>query len=964
MTVYCGRRRQSTVIPNKPKEFTVAMTRTILLTIACLISFTVFAQKPVGTLKGKVLDKQNKLVLPSTTATLLNALDSSMIGFTVSNKEGIFEIKNIPAGAYLLNLTFTGYKDLYQPVRFSEGKPLVDLGDILLDTDTSMLAAVVVRVPPIQIKGDTTEFRASAIKTRPNATVEDLLKRIPGMEVDRDGNITSQGKDIPKIYVDGKEFFGNDPKMATRNLTADMVESVQLYDDMSEQARFNKIDDGSRQRTINIKLKKDRRKGIFGRAAAGLGNEDLYEGSFFVNNFNNNFRVSLVGNASNTNRMGMGGMMSMPMGGGKGGRGGGGMAVSGGRGGGRGGAGNTNIWGGGINFSNDWGKTLSLSGSYAVNGSNSKTNSQRQQQTFFANDSSTIENSASNSTNNNSGHNFSMRLDYRIDSMSSINIAPSLNFRQSGNNSMDSSRTRSITKAQTYDAIARRSSRESENDGLGFNNNVTFRHRFRKKGRTLTVGWQSSMNNSDMNGSNETPYYFFNPLGDTTSLTHQRQQNFNKTRSFNNTINTSITESLTDKMLWEFNYAYTNEHNTSDVDVMEYRDISKQYDSVNKSQTNYFENRNQHHKFGTNLKYTLAKGDLQVGGTIQFTTLENMSHRELFGKDSLMVQKFVNFAPNASYNYQIDRQSSIRFNYRGNTRTPNISQLQDVRDESNLLYIREGNPNLKQEFSHDLGLSFNRTNPNTFMYYSVDANAGITRNRIVNSIRLLDGGKQLSRPENINGAFNTSLSGSFSIPLKKTISGKSSPISLQANTRLSYNRDVSLLNGATNFNNNRSASQSVSFNYYKDIFDMAASGRFTYNDASFNVTQATRNRYFNQNYSLDAGCNVLKDLRLESSFDYSINSGRSDGFNQAIPLWDASVAWTFFKKKNGELKVSVVDILNQNSNVDRTVYDNYIVDSYTQILRRYFMVSFMYGFNQFGGRKGGGQNKGMRLGAG
>jgi len=214
----------------------------------------------MGAVKGKVFDKQNKLVLPSATATLFTAKDTSLIGFTMSDKTGAFEIKNIPAGSYYFTLSFTSYKEFSKIISVTADRPIADLGDIFLDNDTSMLEAVVVRVPPIRIKGDTTEFRAGAFKTRPNATVEDLLKRIPGMEVDREGNVTSQGKDIPKIYVDGKEFFGNDPKMATRNLTADMVESVQVFDDMSEQAKFNKIDDGSRQRTINIKLKKDRRK--------------------------------------------------------------------------------------------------------------------------------------------------------------------------------------------------------------------------------------------------------------------------------------------------------------------------------------------------------------------------------------------------------------------------------------------------------------------------------------------------------------------------------------------------------------------------------------------------------------------------------------------------------------------------------------------------------------------------------
>ncbi|WP_315817753.1 carboxypeptidase-like regulatory domain-containing protein [Paraflavitalea speifideaquila] len=225
--------------------------------------------KVAGSIKGKVVDVLNNLPLPDATITMMNKADSSNIGFAVADKTGAFEIKNIPAGAYLMGISFTGYAPFERSIDITATKSTFDLDTIKLHTDTTLMTSVIVTAPPITIKKDTVEFRASAFKTKPNATVEDLLKKLPGVEVDKDGNVTSQGENIPKIYVDGKEFFGNDPKLATKNLTAEMVESIQVFDDMSDQAKFTKIDDGSRQRTINIKLKKDRRKGLFGRTTVG-----------------------------------------------------------------------------------------------------------------------------------------------------------------------------------------------------------------------------------------------------------------------------------------------------------------------------------------------------------------------------------------------------------------------------------------------------------------------------------------------------------------------------------------------------------------------------------------------------------------------------------------------------------------------------------------------------------------------
>ncbi|MFI5133518.1 MAG: carboxypeptidase regulatory-like domain-containing protein [Chitinophagales bacterium] len=268
------------------------MKKTLLLFVITLF-FSAFAraQKADGSIKGKLVDTAAKQSLSDATVSVLNAKDSSLTTFTLSNKQGAFEIKGLEAGTYHLLVTYQGYVTLKKFVSITATSKLIDLGEVKMQKDYKMLGEVVVTSEaPVEIKEDTVQFNTSAFKTKPNATVEDLLKKLPGVEVDKDGNVKSQGEQIQKVYVNGKEFFGNDPKLATKNLTADMVESVQVFDDMSDQAKFTKIDDGSKQKAINLKLKKDKNKGIFGRALAAYGDQGRYEGNLSFNKFNGNER--------------------------------------------------------------------------------------------------------------------------------------------------------------------------------------------------------------------------------------------------------------------------------------------------------------------------------------------------------------------------------------------------------------------------------------------------------------------------------------------------------------------------------------------------------------------------------------------------------------------------------------------------------------------------------------------------
>ena len=408
------------------------------------------AQKADGVIKGRLVDTTTKQPISDATVSLLQARDSVLVSFTLSNKQGNFEIKGILPGQYRLLVTHEAFVEVKRDIAITDDKKQVDLGEVNPSKNYKELGGVTVsNEAPIVVKNDTIQFNASGFKTQPNATAEDLIKKLPGMEVDREGNVKSQGEQVQKVLVDGKEFFGNDPKLATKNLTADMIESVQVFDDMSEQSKFTRIDDGSRSKTLNIKLKKDRNKGYFGRASLGYGSSERYEGNLSLNKFNGDQRLSVLFNANNINKQGfsfsdiissMGGFSGFGGGGGGGGgmmMGGGGFGGGGGmmggmqmRGGGMnfiggGGGGSTGIiksLSAGLNYSDLWGSKIKVTGSYFFSDSKSQqeVNSFRQttyKKRFTGADSIANLTRENRSVNDNQNHRFNIRFEYQIDSM-------------------------------------------------------------------------------------------------------------------------------------------------------------------------------------------------------------------------------------------------------------------------------------------------------------------------------------------------------------------------------------------------------------------------------------------------------------------------------------------------------------------------------------------------------------------
>lgn len=911
------------------------MFKTILLLIfSFLIIGQIAAQKVTGAITGTVVDSSTLQKIDGATVSVLSLKDSSLIAFTLSNKNGKFAINNIAEGNYIAIISHLGLESHYEAFTIDAKKDETVLGNINLVKRYTELGEVVVQnIIPIVVNGDTVQFNASAFKTKLNATVEDLIKKLPGLQVDKEGNIIAHGKDVHKVLVDGKEFFGTDPKLATRNLTADMIESVQVFEDMSEQAKFTKIDDGNRSTTINLKLKKDKKKGSFGRALVAAGTEDRYEGNFSLNKFNDDQQFSLLANANNVNKGGM--SQASP-----GNYSGSGMQVGAVP----GGSGVNRSISSGLNFRNDIGNKLRLNGSYFFNNNNLQDQQQTYRKSFFPGDSVTLYSGITSLKSMNQNHRFNFRVEFMLDSMNSILYIPALNIQRTENFDNDSSYVITSKPGYEYLSLTNRNINTQILDGNYFTQNFLYRKKFKKPGRTFTLGWNNAFSKSKDLGYSKSPYNLYNPDGSLDRFSDQDQQSRRNIKSNNNVLSASLTEAIGNNKLLELNYAYTFNQNTSDRQTMDYNLNSKKYDISNLALTNNFENDYTASRIGANFRIHRDKFNLQLGGGVQLSELSSNSYRAITGNDSLTKQRYTNIFPTASLRYSPEKNKNVGFNYRGRSKQPSIIQLQDVEDVSNPLQVYTGNPMLDQEFNHSVSLNYTSFNKSSFKYASYNLNVTATDNKIVNSIDSARRGVQTIQPVNMDGAFNISSLATFGFPFKNS---KLAGSNINFTSSLSYNRSISMLYKKLNIGKTITASQHAGFNFnFNEKLDLGINAQIAYNRVSYSVNTFLNDDYLTQTYSTNLTWFLPLHFILQTEMDFYINSGRSEGFNQRYKTWNGYIAKQIFENNQAEIRFSVNDILDQNKNIERFNGENFIEDTRSNVLQRYFMLGFMYNLSR------------------
>jgi hypothetical protein len=944
----------------------------LLTALLLLLVVTGSAQKVAGIAKGILQDSSSATALPDATVSVVRASDSSLISFTLTGPSGNFEVRNLEAGDYILMTSFTGLKTTRQRFTISAATPVADLGVLKLERAYKALDEVVITEAPVRVSGDTIAFKADAFKTKPNATVEDLLKKLPGVQVERDGTVKAQGETVQKVYVDGKEFFSNDPKMATKNLTADMVDQVEVYDDMSEQAKFNGIDDGSRSKAINLKLKKDKKKGLFGKAYAGGGRPgERFDMGANANMFRGAMQTSLIARNNSNNSVGftlsdflgtMGGLTGGNGGGGNagGGFGGGGMGmggftvsggpggmgnIGGGSGGNLGNNGITKAAQVGLNYRDTWSRFFDINGSYSFNHINTDNEQLSYRQTFLT-DSTLIRDGMRASKNENDNHRLNMNLVYTVDSFNSIIYNPNLNYQKTFNTfSTDSISVFSQKPGgDRYLANQNLTRTNTEGDGYNWVNNLIWRHRFRKKGRTLAVTLGNTLGSTNRSIRSRFDGRSFNPGGfkwqDSTANVLNRTDG--ETENYSAAV--SYTEPIGRDKVLEFNYGYTRNRSRSERVVLGFDPATEKYAIRDERLSNSFENQNSANRFGTNLRVVKKKYNYQFGFAAQLATLEGIN----LTRNTTVRQTFTNVFPTASFNYQFARSRSLRFNYRGNTRQPNVTQLQEVPDVSNPQNVYIGNPGLSQEFTNNFTLSYNFFDIIKFRNLFAFITFSNTNNKIANAITQRPTGEQVTRPVNLDGAYTVSGVFNIGFPIKKLKGGN-----FNTNTRATFNRDVNMINNVESFTKNFTLGEDLRLSYnWKEKLDLGIGISTNYTSVRYTNLAFARNNqtFFTHVFSGDITYTFPKGFSLSTDFDYTMNTGRTDGFNQNVALWNASVAKDVFKNRKGEIRFSVYDILNRNASVNRTAFQNFIEDTRNLALRRFYMLTFTYRLNQMGGR--------------
>ncbi len=908
-----------------------------------------YAQKI--SIKGQLADSAGS-VLPSATVLILSAKDSTLINFGVTNAQGFFEIKNLVRTEYLFKVTFVGFAPLTVKVIPKPEETIVDLGLLRMEPESKVLDAVTVRAEraPVVVKKDTIEFNAESFRVKPNAMVEDLLKQLPGVEVDNDGTVRAQGEQVQRVTVDGREFFGRDPKLATRNLPADAVDKVQVFDRQSDQAQFTGIDDGQREKTINLELKEEKRNGAFGNITAGAGTDDRYTGRMSINRFTKGKQLSILGMGNNTNEQGFsigdymnftGGAQQMFSGGGVrievtgGGNMGGPSINSGGR-----SNGIMTNYAGGINFNNTYGKTSGsiLNGNYFYNYLDHSILQDTYRENYLPN-GNFLFNQNGRQKNTNSNHRANLILDHKIDSANSIRWTNTFSFNETESFQQSASETLTPEGELQNESESRTLSSGST---LNLNSNLLYRHRFKKKGRTISTNLTFNLSQTDRDGTLNATNSFYSPVASEQILD---QINFQTTDNTSYGTSISYTEPLGNRKYLEANYNFNLNRNEVNREVYDVENGEREFnaDLSNKFSSDYI-----YQRAGMNFRMNRTKYSITVGTNFQHTNLKG--NLETLG--ATIDRIFENILPVARFSYEFSSTKRLRFDYETSVREPSIQQLQPVIDNRDPLNIYVGNPALKPSYQQSWRLNFSTFNPVSFISFFMLADVNYATNAITNAQYIDEQRIRTTTPVNVDNNLSVRGNATFSFPIQKI------------NSRLSFGsnvmntRTINLLNDLENQIDQVVVGGNIRYNFrFKEVVDISMSSQLNQQKTVYEFDQPNQ-VFFNQAYSAESNLTILKNYQFNTTFDHLIYTNEATDYRETIPLLNLSVSRFLLKNKKGELKFSVNNLLDQNLGITQTANSNYFERQTINSLGRYYMVSFTYALNKHLNPMGAGPGRG------
>ncbi len=884
---------------------------------------------------GNVVDAENKSPVQFATVAVYNVKDTSLVDGAITGSKGNFTIDKISKGDYILRVSFVGYTTLYKTIAITDDKKSHELGNVELTKGVELKEFEVKDfIIPIQIKDDTIEYNAEAFKPIEGAMLEELLKKLPGAEVDKDGKITINGKVITQILVEGEKFFTDDPQMAAKNIPADLVQKVQTFEKKSDDAIFTGVDDGKEEQVINLKLKPEVIKGNwFGRLSVAGGIDDnnklfRYNNHATMNYFKGSDRLTVIGNFNNISKGGMetnfgsDGSVSWESDG---------YTEYG----------ITKLISPAINFVKKFNSKWSINGNYSYRNNDREYEEGMFQEQFMPAGSQFYDRTnASQSINN--IHNFNAQIRYAPNANDEVTISPMFSINNRSYQSTSEYELRD-SSAMINQGSTRSSSRSS---GPSMQLSASYGHRFAKPRRTFRLNVSGGYNTSESAGYNYTQRHFAIQPSDTLNQFSDDNSDGNRWNAL-----AMYTEPLIRNFILSFTYGIAGNANNGERLTYNYDAITESYHEKDTAYSRTYGNKGFSQRFGVQIQKAVDKYNYSFGLDLMPSKSLNVTERM-----SDVSQDVLNLSPHARFLYTFSKQSRFNINYRGTTRQPNRYQLQAIPDKSNPLNIYIGNPDLKPEYTHQIDALYNIMFANNATIHA-NLQTRITQNKIQSTniytpelfphlafdSSAFAPGVSISLSENMNFVYDA-----YSyISLYTPLFSKQLRLNLSINGNL--RQDKNKVDKDINVLKNLRLGSYLSIYYTpNERFNISLNGRLSQENARFSLQSDRDNKYYDGGYGMNFSWQIIKEkLILSSDINYETTSGYADGYNSEFTRWNAQIQQNFGKANSWQLRFRVEDILNDKKDYYRNASGNYITDFvYKNSLRRYFMLSLSYNFRR------------------